>query len=177
MPATTRVIDPYAILGVARDATPLQVARAHRHLAKAHHPDLHEGATDAADRMRRINEAWSILSNATQRAEYDRAHPAPGAAGPAGHWVPSRAPIRPASPGSTRTWATWRATAAETRAAPRTHRQPGEVPSIRTRRVPRPEPGEPVFRDSGWAAVVAAVVILLLLAAAIVAGRLAFVPA
>ena len=41
-----RTVDPYAILGVSRDATPLQVARAHRQLAKRHHPDL-QGA-DAA---------------------------------------------------------------------------------------------------------------------------------
>jgi curved DNA-binding protein CbpA len=172
----TRVIDPYAILGVSRDATPLQVARAHRHLAKRHHPDLHEGASDAAERMRRINEAWSILSNAAQRADYDRAHPVSGVPAPGGHWVASRSPIRPANPASTRTWATWRATAAETRAAPRTHRQPGEPPAIRTRRPPRAEPSEPVFRDSGWAALLVAAVLLVLLAAAVVAGRLAFVP-
>jgi curved DNA-binding protein CbpA len=169
---TRRAIDPYAILGISRDATPLQVARAHRHLAKRHHPDLHEGATDAAERMRRINEAWSILSNPTQRADYDRAHPQATAA-PGGHWVASRSAIRPASPSSTRTWATWRATAAETRAAPRTHRQPGEVPVIKTRRPPRPEPAQAVFRDSAWAALAVALFLLLLLAGAIAAGRLA----
>lgn len=171
---TRRAIDPYAILGVSRDATPLQVTRAHRHLAKRHHPDLHEGASDAAELMRRINEAWSILANPTQRADYDRAHPSYGMTVPGGHWVASRAPIRPATPSSTRTWATWRATAAETLAAPRTHRQPGEMPAIRTRRPPRPEPAQPMFRDSGWAALLATAVILVLLAAAVVAGRLAF---
>ena len=46
--AGLRTLDPYAVLGVPREATPLQVARAHRRLAKRHHPDLHEGATDAA---------------------------------------------------------------------------------------------------------------------------------
>jgi curved DNA-binding protein CbpA len=171
---TRRALDPYAILGVSRDASPLQVARAHRHLAKRHHPDLHEGASDAAERMRRINEAWSILSNPAQRADYDRAHPVPDARTPDGHWVASRAAIRPAAPSTTRTWATWRATAAETRAAPRTHRAPGEAPTIRTRRPERVEASEPMFRDSGWAALIAAVVILALLAAAIVVGRFAF---
>ena len=112
-----RTLDPYVVLGVARDATPLQVARAHRHLAKRHHPDLHEGATDEAERMRTINEAWAILSNPSSRADYDRSHPT--SAPPAGgHWGPSRSPIYPASPSSTRTWATWRATAAETRGRP-----------------------------------------------------------
>lgn len=166
-----RVADPYAVLGVSRDASPLQVARAHRNLAKRHHPDLHEGATEAAERMRRINEAWQLLSNPVRRADYDRRHP--GSATPGGHWDASRSPIRPPPPTSTRSWASWRATAAETRAAPRTVRQPGEVPVPRTRRPPRPEPPPAGFRDSGWAAVLAAAIIIVLLAGAVVAGRLA----
>jgi len=167
-----RVLDPYAVLGVTRDATPLQVARAHRRLAKRHHPDLHEGAVESLERMRHINEAWALLSNPMQRADYDRLHPSAGRAG-LSHWGASRTPIQPASPSSTRTWATWRATAAETRAAPRTSRQPGEMPVLRTRRPPRAEPLPAGFRDSGWAAVLAAAVIIVLLAGAIVAGRLA----
>jgi curved DNA-binding protein CbpA len=167
-----RTLDPYAVLGVTRDATPLQVARAHRRLAKRHHPDLHEGASDAAERMRRINEAWWILSSPARRADYDSAHPAFHA--PAGtQWGPTRSPIRPSAPSSTRTWATWRATAAETRAAPRTVRQPGEsAPIPRTRRPPRPDPLPATFRDSGLAAVLAAALFLLILVGAIVVGRL-----
>jgi curved DNA-binding protein CbpA len=171
MPAR-RTLDPYAVLGIARDATPLQVARAHRRLAKRHHPDLHEGAVEEAERMRNINEAWALLSNPLRRADYDRSHPSSGLPS-AGHWGASRAPIQPASPSSTRTWASWRATAAETRAAPRTVRQPGEVPIPRTRRPPRAAPPEPTFRDSGWAALLAGAVIVLLLIGAIAAGRLA----
>lgn len=170
---TRRALDPYATLGVPRNATPLQVARAHRHLAKRHHPDLHEGAIDAAERMRRINEAWSILSSPTQRADWDRAHPAPGS-GPGSHWGASRSPIQPATPSSTRTWASWRATAAETRSAPRTTRAPPEFVTIQLRRPPPDASATPMFRDSVWAAVLVAALILLLLAGAIVAGRLAF---
>jgi curved DNA-binding protein CbpA len=170
-----RTLDPYAILGLPRDASPHQVARAHRRLAKRHHPDLHAGAeavTEAAERMRSINEAWAILSNPVRRSEYDRAFPA-SVTPFAGHWAASRAPIRPMAPSSTRTWATWRATAADTRAAPRTVRQPGEIPIPRTRRPPRPMPPPSTFRDSGWAAVLAAALIVALLAGAAVAGRLA----
>ena len=169
----TRPLDPYATLGVARDATALQVARAHRQLAKEHHPDLHEGAEAAAERMRRINEAWAILSNPVRRADYDRNHPLAGVH-VSGHWAASRSPIQPMAPSSTRTWATWRATAAQTRAAPRTARQPGEVVVPRTRRPPRPEPVPQGFRDSGWAAVLAGAVIVTLLLGAIIVGRLAF---
>ena len=167
-----RTLDPYAVLGIPRSASPLQVARAHRHLAKRHHPDLHEGAAGSDERMRRINEAWAILSNPVARADYDRAHPSAGT--PAtGHWGASRTAIHPATPSSTRTWATWRATAAETRAAPRTVRQPGEVIIPRTRRPPRPAAPPATFRDSGLAAVLVAIVLVLLLAGAIAVGRLA----
>ncbi len=169
-----RTLDPYAVLGVSRDATPLQVARAHRRLAKRHHPDLHEGAdavADAAERMRRINEAWAILSNPVRRGEYDRSFPSAGTVA-AGHWAATRVPITRDAPSSTRTWASWRATADDTRAAPRTVRQPGEVPTPRTRRPPRAAPPPPTFRDSGWAAVLVGAVIILILLGAIAVGRL-----
>jgi curved DNA-binding protein CbpA len=164
-------LDPYAILGVSRDATPLQVARAHRRLAKRFHPDLHPGE-DLSEHMRRVNEAWRILSSASRRTEYDGAHPAAGTP-PSGHWAGSRREFHPAPPTTTRTWATWRASAAETRAAPRTRRQPGELPKPVAR--PRPagiEAADRSFRDSGWAALLAAVIFLLILAAAVVSGRL-----
>ena len=121
--------------------------------------------------MRNINEAWWVLSNPVRRADYDRSHPLSGTA-LGGHWSASRAPIHPASPSSTRTWAAWRATAAETRAAPRTVRQPGEVPTPRTRRPPRPEPMPTGFRDSGLAAVLVGALIVLLLVGAIAINRL-----
>ena len=167
-----RTLDPYAVLGITREATPLQVARAHRRLAKRHHPDLHEGAMEAAERMRRINEAWALLSNPIARADYDRSHPSAGTPS-GGHWGASRAVIHPSTPSSTRTWASWRATAAETRAAPRTVRQPGEVPVPRTRRPPRPQSAPTTFRDSGWAAVLVAAIFVILLLGAIAVGRLA----
>lgn len=162
-----RVLDPYAVLGVPRDATPLQVARAHRQLAKTHHPDLNEGTLEAAERMRRINEAWAILADPVRRGEYDRA------TGSTSHWVSSRQRVTPVPPSSTRTWATWRATAAETEAAPRTIRPPGERPIPRTRRPPRPSPQPETFRDSGWAALIVGILILGLLMGAIIVGRLA----
>lgn len=162
-------LDPYAVLGVSRDATPLQVARAHRRLAKRYHPDL--GAEGDAERMRRVNDAWALLSSTLRRDEFDRSHPT-RTHPPAGHWAGSRRTIRPAAPSTTRTWATWRATAAETRAAPRTVRQPGEVQVPPTRRPLPRQPEARSFRDSGWAALAVAAVILLLLISAIVLGRI-----
>lgn len=164
-------VDPYATLGLVRTATPQQVAHAYRRLAKQFHPDLNPDR-EVAERMRRLNEAWSILSSAERRAAYDIAHPA--APAPAnGHWGASRQRITPAQPTTTRNWASWRATADETRAAPRTARQPGEMPMPPTRRPPPIQPAERGFRDSGWAAVLVAGIFLTLLIVAMVAGRLA----
>jgi hypothetical protein len=162
--------DPYAVLGVPREATPIEVAQAHRRLAKRYHPDLHPGE-DVSERMRRINEAWHLLSNPNRRAAYDLDHPA-RAAGPHGHWVAPSRPSPADQPTTTRTWATWRATAEETRAAPPTRRAPGDMPAPATRRPPRLEPVERTFRDSGIAAILVAGLILLLLVAAVVAGRI-----
>ncbi|MDQ2854570.1 MAG: J domain-containing protein [Chloroflexota bacterium] len=163
--------DPYAVLGIARDASPQQVALAHRRLAKRYHPDLHPDE-QVDPRMQLVNDAWAILSSSARRSEYDTAHPTAGTPG-SGHWAASRRTIRPAQPTTTRTWATWRATAAETRAAPKTVRQPGEVQLPPTRR-PQPLQMSPrTFRDSGWAALIVAVVFLTLLAVAVVVGKLA----
>ena len=63
-------IDPYATLGIPAAATTEVAARAHRRLAKRFHPDVNAGQA-ASDRMRDINEAWSMLSNPVRRAEYD----------------------------------------------------------------------------------------------------------
>jgi hypothetical protein len=162
--------DPYATLGVARGASALQVARAHRRLAKRFHPDLHPNEA-GTERMRRINDAWRILSTPARREQWDREHPM--GVIPVSHWSPTRQPIRPASPSTTRTWAAWRMTAAETAAAPRVRRTPGEVPVPPTRRPAPIAPQQQTFWDTGWAALLVAALILMLLAAAVVAGKLA----
>ncbi len=64
--------DPYAILGVKRDASPEEIRRAYRKLAKQHHPDLNPGKKDAAARFQAINAANDILSDPEKRARYDR---------------------------------------------------------------------------------------------------------
>lgn len=64
-------LDPYAILGVPRTATRVEIARSYRALAKRHHPDA--GAPPSPT-MARINEAWYVLSDATRRARWDRAN-------------------------------------------------------------------------------------------------------
>ena len=62
-------LDPYAILGVARDADPAQIQQAYRRLAKRYHPDMHQAST--TEPMQRLNQAWAILSNPARRARHD----------------------------------------------------------------------------------------------------------
>jgi curved DNA-binding protein CbpA len=164
-------VDPYAVLGVARDASPLQVARARRRLAKRFHPDLHPGE-DVSERMRRVNDAWRVLASPLLRSEYDRQHPAAGTPR-SGHWAATRPVPRAQPTPSSDAWASWRASAEETRAAPHTMRPPGEIPIPPTRRPAPLAPAAPTFRDSGWAALLVAVAFVAILVAAVVVGRLA----
>lgn len=59
--------DPYAVLGVARDADAKAVADAYRKLMRTHHPDVGGDAAKAAA----ISQAFSVLSDPGRRAEYD----------------------------------------------------------------------------------------------------------
>jgi curved DNA-binding protein CbpA len=61
-------MNPYDVLGVARDAAAPDVRAAYRRLAKEHHPD-HEG--DAA-RFREVQAAYDVLSDPARRDRYDR---------------------------------------------------------------------------------------------------------
>jgi curved DNA-binding protein CbpA len=62
--------DAYVVLGLSRDADDAAVARAHRRLARRHHPDV-AGET-ASRRMIRINAAYDALKTAERRAAYER---------------------------------------------------------------------------------------------------------
>ena len=65
-------MDPYAVLGVARDAPASEIRRAYVALARSTHPDVRGDDPKAAEQMRRINLAWEMLSDADSRAAVDR---------------------------------------------------------------------------------------------------------
>ena len=65
-------MDPYAVLGVARNAPVEEIRRAYVALARRTHPDVRGDDPAADEQMRRINLAWEMLSDADTRAALDR---------------------------------------------------------------------------------------------------------
>ena len=63
---------PYEVLGVKRDASPDEIRKAYRKLAKQLHPDLNPGKPEAEARFKSVTAAYDLLSDADKRARYDR---------------------------------------------------------------------------------------------------------
>ena len=63
--------DYYAVLGVPRTASPAEIKKAFRKLARQHHPDAKPGDTAAEHKFKEINEANEVLSDPAKRKQYD----------------------------------------------------------------------------------------------------------
>lgn len=64
--------DYYAVLGVSKDASYLEIKAAYRSLAMEHHPDKHGGDLSKEQLFKRINEAYSVLSHTDTKLSYDK---------------------------------------------------------------------------------------------------------
>lgn len=60
----------YEILGVTREASPDQIKKAYRKLARKYHPDISK-ENDAEAKMQEVNVAYDTLSNEEKKKEYD----------------------------------------------------------------------------------------------------------
>jgi curved DNA-binding protein len=70
--AATDFKDYYKSLGVSKTATPEEIKRAYRKLARKYHPDLNPNDAAAEKQFKEINEANEILSDPEKRQKYDR---------------------------------------------------------------------------------------------------------
>src|ERR1700736_1865172 len=69
MPVAFR--DYYETLGVSRDASPEEIRRAYRKLARENHPDVNKDPR-AEDRFKEVSEAYEVLRDPEKRERYDR---------------------------------------------------------------------------------------------------------
>jgi molecular chaperone DnaJ len=64
-------VDFYILLGVERGASPNDIKRAYKRLARRYHPDINPGDRVAEAHFRRIAEAYETLSDPDRRRRYD----------------------------------------------------------------------------------------------------------
>lgn len=63
--------DPYKILAVLRTASPEEIQKAYRRLAKKLHPDLNPGNKEAEERFKEVSGAYDLLSDPDKRRRFD----------------------------------------------------------------------------------------------------------
>ena len=65
-------IDYYQTLGINKSASPEDIKKAYRKLARKYHPDVNPGDKEADKKFKELNEANEVLSNPENRSKYDK---------------------------------------------------------------------------------------------------------
>lgn len=63
--------DFYKVLGVSKDASEAELKKSYRKLARKYHPDSNPGNAGAEAKFKELSEAYTVLSSAEERKEYD----------------------------------------------------------------------------------------------------------
>jgi DnaJ-class molecular chaperone len=79
--------DPYATLGVPRNADEADIKKAYRKLAKELHPDRNKDDPKKAERFGQVSRAYDLLTDKDKRARFDRGE-IDGEGNPAGFGFP-----------------------------------------------------------------------------------------
>src|SRR6188472_1830331 len=80
--------DYYATLGISKTASPEEVQKAYRKLARKYHPDMNPDDATAKKKFQEVQSAFEVLSDADKRKRYDQFgsdFEGAGAAGAGGH--------------------------------------------------------------------------------------------
>lgn len=64
--------DPYAVLGVARDASADEIKTAYRRLARQYHPDVNPDNPEAEEKFKEVGQAYALLSDPERRQRFDQ---------------------------------------------------------------------------------------------------------
>jgi molecular chaperone DnaJ len=79
--------DYYKALGVSDTASPKEITRAYRKLARQYHPDANNGDAAAEERFKEVSAAYDVVGDEAKRKEYDEVRklgPMAGMGGPGG---------------------------------------------------------------------------------------------
>ena len=64
--------DLYQIINLNKKATPEEIKKAYKKLARKYHPDVNPGDKKAEEQFKKISQAYAILSDPKKRSQYDQ---------------------------------------------------------------------------------------------------------
>src|SRR5437773_3029244 len=64
--------DYYATLGISRTASPDEIQKAYRKLARKYHPDMNPDDATAKKKFQEVQSAFEVLSDTDKRKRYDQ---------------------------------------------------------------------------------------------------------